>query len=102
MQCAPRLWLERPLFELEKIYDYKAGGRHPVHLGDLLHQRYRVLHKLGGHGGYATVWLCCDVARDVPRYLGPKILMTEASTPDCCDLHMSRLIYLRLDSGLSS
>lgn len=35
MQCAPRLWLERPLFELEKIYDYKAGGRHPVHLGDL-------------------------------------------------------------------
>lgn len=94
------LRLERSPSDLEKIYDYEAGGHHPVHLDDLLHQRYKVLHKLG-HGGYATVWLCRNVLGDGPRYVALKILMAEASTPDCRELRLSRLIELRLGNGLS-
>ncbi|OJD26223.1 hypothetical protein ACJ73_02393 [Blastomyces percursus] len=40
---------------LEK-YMYKPGGYHPVTIGDMLHERYRVVDKLG-FGGYSTVWL---------------------------------------------
>ncbi len=54
------LTIEGPPWSLKKIFDYEAGGHHPVHLDDVLHQRYRVIHKLGS-GGYANVWLCRDV-----------------------------------------
>lgn len=40
------LMAEGPLSGIEKAYDYEPGGHHPVHLCDLLHQRYRVIHKL--------------------------------------------------------
>ena len=76
------LMVEGPPFGLEKIYDYETGGHHPVHLGDLLHQRYKVVHKLGS-GGYANVWLCRDVSLDVPTYTAAKTIMAEGSTADC-------------------
>ena len=39
---------------------YQLGGYHPVHLGEVYHQRYRVIHKLG-FGTYSTVWLARDL-----------------------------------------
>lgn len=43
----------------EWLEDYVMGGYHPVHLGDVLKERYRIVGKLG-HGKYSTVWLAQD------------------------------------------
>ncbi|RDL40057.1 Uncharacterized protein BP5553_00036 [Venustampulla echinocandica] len=55
---------------VEDVANYKPGGYHPVHLGDVLPKksgtrepRYRVLQKLG-HGSFATVWLARDTHGD--------------------------------------
>ena len=45
----------------EWIEEYRPGGHHPVHLGDLFSQRYKVLRKLG-YGAYSTVWLARDLS----------------------------------------
>ncbi|CAM6004001.1 unnamed protein product [Sphagnum balticum] len=90
------LMVEGPPRGLEKIYDYEAGGHHPVRLSDILHERYKVIHKLGS-GGYANVWLCRDVTTDSPRYLAVKIIMAEGSNKDCPELRVNRLIELGLD-----
>lgn len=39
---------------------YHPGGLHPVHFGDVLNDRYRVIRKLG-NGSFATVWLALDL-----------------------------------------
>ncbi|KAI0545803.1 kinase-like domain-containing protein [Xylaria curta] len=88
---------EGPPTGLEKIYDYEPGGYHPVHLGDTLHDRYRVIHKLGS-GGYSNVWLCCDDSGGKPRYVAVKIIMAEASTLECPELRVSRLIDIGIDA----
>ena len=46
--------------EVESPDRYRPGGYHPVHLGDIYHQRYKVIHKLG-FGTYSTVWLARDL-----------------------------------------
>lgn len=43
----------------ENVERYVVGGFHPVHLGDVFSDRYRILRKLG-NGKYATVWLAKD------------------------------------------
>lgn len=79
----------------ESINDYKPGGFHPTHLGDLLGQegRYRVVHKLG-HGGFGTVWLCRDLKED--KWNAVKILAAAHSTGHCADLRICEML-----SGLS-
>ena len=58
-QLTPRdFYLAGP--EVESPDRYQPGGYHPVHLGDVYHQRYRVIHKLG-FGTYSTVWLARDL-----------------------------------------
>ena len=37
-----------------------SGGYHPVKIGDLFHNRYHVVRKLGW-GHFSTVWLCWDL-----------------------------------------
>lgn len=55
--------------DAEPLHRYRAGGYHPIRLGDLLNDgRYKVLHKLGW-GGYSTVW----AARDLRFYSLPPL-----------------------------
>jgi hypothetical protein len=45
----------------EWIEDYRPGGFHPVHLGDLFNDgQFKVVRKLG-EGAYSTVWLAHDL-----------------------------------------
>ncbi|CAD8188383.1 unnamed protein product [Paramecium pentaurelia] len=56
--------------EDEGIEDYKIGGYHPVHVGEVLQNRYVVIQKLGW-GHFSTVWLCKDFKFDT--YVAIKI-----------------------------
>lgn len=45
----------------EWVEDYRPGGYHPVHLGDVFNNgQYKVIRKLG-EGSYSTVWLAHDL-----------------------------------------
>lgn len=55
-----------PMRRFERIYDvvepveeYRPGGYHLVHLGDVFHQRYEITGKLA-FGQYSTGWLAKD------------------------------------------
>lgn len=48
---------------VEKLDRYERGGYHPVAIDEVLHDRYRIVDKLG-HGGYSTVWLAHDSQHD--------------------------------------
>lgn len=43
----------------ENPKDYRKGGYHPVNIGEVYNNRYRVVHKLGW-GYFSTVWLVWD------------------------------------------
>ncbi|EGR29294.1 serine protein kinase, putative [Ichthyophthirius multifiliis] len=45
--------------EDEGIQDYKIGGYHPVHIGEVINKRYVVIQKIGW-GHFSTVWLAKD------------------------------------------
>ena len=42
--------------DVEDEYDYKYGGYHRVHIGEIFNKKYRVKSKLGW-GHFSTVWL---------------------------------------------
>ncbi|KAH7905982.1 kinase-like domain-containing protein [Hygrophoropsis aurantiaca] len=65
-----------PGFFCESVDFYRKGGFHPVHIGDIIHEQYEVVNKLG-YGAYATVWLVKDVRSG--RYASLKILAAEAT-----------------------
>ena len=48
-----------PIEDVESMEMYRPGGYHRISIGDKLHARYRVVHKLG-HGSYSTTWLTFD------------------------------------------
>jgi len=56
--------------EDEGIDDYRIGGYHPVHIGEVLQGRYVVIQKLGW-GHFSTVWLCKDFKYDT--YVAVKV-----------------------------
>ncbi|KJX92316.1 Protein kinase domain containing protein [Zymoseptoria brevis] len=84
--ASPRAYLSTPTLDspgkyhwidgVERLELYEPGGYHPVMIDDLLHNRYRIVDKLG-HGGYSTVWL----ARDEPAkgYVAVKIGISSPS-----------------------
>lgn len=39
---------------------YRPGDFHPVYIGDVFNNRYRVLNKIG-YGCYSTAWLVKDL-----------------------------------------
>lgn len=43
--------LYEPIEAVENLERYSVGGYHLIAIGDLFHDRYRVVHKLG-HGTY--------------------------------------------------
>src|SRR6478735_2495919 len=85
------LMLELAPLKLEKIIEYGPCCYHPVHLGDILGDAYRIIHKFG-HGGFATVWLARDLnAKDTTKYMALKIIGADSSGDDCPELLMDRL-----------
>ncbi|CAD8127938.1 unnamed protein product [Paramecium sonneborni] len=56
--------------EDEGMEDYKIGGYHPVHVGEVLLNRYVIIQKLGW-GHFSTVWLAKDFKYDT--YVALKI-----------------------------
>ena len=47
----------------EEMEDYKTDGYHPVILGEVYNNRYKVIQKLGW-GYFSTVWLVHDKQSD--------------------------------------
>lgn len=89
----------------ERLEMYEPGGYHPVMIDDLLHNRYRIVDKLG-YGGYSTIWLAQD--ETAKRYVAVKI---GVSSPPSLrreievlrTLHGSRSKpYAHADSGLDA
>ncbi|KAH8431022.1 uncharacterized protein LDX57_008683 [Aspergillus melleus] len=60
---------------VETLEKYQPGGYHPVMIGDLLHNRYRIADKLGS-GGYSTVWLARDT--QLNEYVALKINISDS------------------------
>lgn len=62
--------------DVENVSKYRAGGFHPVSIGDeMMEGRYRVVHKLG-FGGYSTTWLAIDTLRR--QYVAVKICSADS------------------------
>ncbi|TKR76630.1 hypothetical protein L596_017743 [Steinernema carpocapsae] len=57
--------------EQEDPRDYRTGGYHHVRIGEVFHQRYHVIRKLGW-GHFSTVWLCWDTKDQ--RFVALKIV----------------------------
>ena len=74
---ASKYHVHDPREEVENIEMYRAGGYHPVRLGDeFASGRYSIIHKLG-HGSYSTVWLARD--HMASRYVSLKLVTAAAS-----------------------
>jgi serine/threonine-protein kinase SRPK3 len=41
---------------------YRPGGFHPVYIGDVYADRYKIMNKIG-YGAYSTVWLVKDLTK---------------------------------------
>ena len=66
---------------------YKAGGLHPIHIGDTLKDdRYEIVHKLG-FGSFSTVWLARDTLQQC--YVSLKISRADFR-PDSNELKILR------------
>ncbi|KAK4149980.1 kinase-like domain-containing protein [Chaetomidium leptoderma] len=63
------------LEDVERLDDYRPGGYHPIQLGDRLHERYRVVHRLG-HGTFSTIWLARD--DQLSQYVAIKVCTADA------------------------
>ncbi|CAG7918843.1 unnamed protein product [Penicillium olsonii] len=75
-----------PIEEVEPLEKYQPGGYHPILIGDVLHSRYRVAHKLG-YGAYSTTWLCRD-------YRSNSYVAVKVGTANSSDREVDILDYL--------
>ncbi|CAG8098066.1 unnamed protein product [Penicillium olsonii] len=76
-----------PIEEVEPLEKYQPGGYRPILIGDVLHSRYRVAHKLG-YGAYSTTWLCRD-------YRSSSYVAVKVATADSSDREVDILNYLK-------
>ncbi|KAJ5907020.1 uncharacterized protein N7473_003936 [Penicillium subrubescens] len=67
-----------PLEGVEDLEYYEKGGYHPVKIGDILHEKYRIVHKLG-FGTYGTIWLAVD--QTSRQFVAIKVGRAEHSNP---------------------
>lgn len=56
--------------DVERLEYYRPGGYHPIEIGNHLHGRYRVVHKLG-YGTFSTTWLAHD--KTLSKYVAVKV-----------------------------
>ncbi|RAH69458.1 kinase-like protein [Aspergillus aculeatinus CBS 121060] len=75
----PTRVLYEPIEDVERMEYYQPGGYHPVTIGDHLHGRYRVIHKLG-HGTYSTIWLARDERSRI--YVAVKVCTAYSKPPE--------------------
>lgn len=61
---------------VERLERYCPGGYHPVLIGDVLKDGYRVIEKLG-YGTYSTIWLSRDEQR--AAYVAVKVSTADSS-----------------------
>lgn len=66
------------LVEEEMLPNYKPEEYYPVKLGEILHDRYKTIGKLG-YGTKSTVWLCRDLQK-VHDYVAVKICISHTFT----------------------
>jgi len=59
----PEIFDESDSSEDEGLPDYRIGGYHPVHVGEVFLDRYIIVQKLGW-GHFSTVWLTKDLKFD--------------------------------------
>nr|XP_036214286.1 SRSF protein kinase 3 isoform X4 [Bactrocera oleae] len=93
--------------EQEDPLQYCRGGYHPVIIGDIFDNRFRVVRKLGW-GHFSTVWLCRDlkdekyvalkVVKSAPHYIetaADEIRLLEAvRDADPLDMRRERIVRL--------
>ncbi|KAF8509956.1 kinase-like domain-containing protein [Gautieria morchelliformis] len=75
---------------VEPIAYYRKGGLHPIHIDDVLHNRYRIVNKLG-YGEYSTVWLVDDLVSG--RFAALKVLAADVSK--VCEVAIHRCLKQR-------
>ncbi|KAF6836955.1 protein kinase domain-containing protein [Colletotrichum plurivorum] len=71
-----------PEVDVEDFENYRIGGYHPTVVGETLHNRYEVIHKLD-FGGYSTIWLARDKRLQQSgssAYVSLKILTADESS----------------------
>ncbi|PPQ66988.1 hypothetical protein CVT26_009947 [Gymnopilus dilepis] len=71
---------------------HKPGGYHPLRPGDVLNNRYKVVHQLGW-GLYSTVWLVQDIKEKQMSAL--KVQISELTTYEGPQHELSKLQILR-------
>ncbi|KAF5587536.1 CMGC kinase [Fusarium pseudoanthophilum] len=63
-------------FACEDINLYPGGFCYPISIGEIIIERYRIVHKLG-HGAFSTVWMAHDMTEN--KDVALKILMLGSS-----------------------
>jgi serine/threonine-protein kinase SRPK3 len=63
----------------ERAREYRKGGYHPVYIGELYNDRYRIAHKLGW-GFFSTVWLVWDYRNK--RFYAMKVQKSDVNYRD--------------------
>ena len=64
------------LVEEETVYGYNPKHYYPVKLGETLHERYKIIGKLG-FGSASTVWLCRDLQKQ-HEYVALKVYINSS------------------------
>ncbi|KAK2877292.1 hypothetical protein FQN49_001270 [Arthroderma sp. PD_2] len=82
----------------ESLEHYVPGGYHPIMIGDILHNRYQIVNKLG-FGGYSTVWLARDTR--LGRYVAVKVGIASESGSLQQEIKSLRAISTPLLSSMS-
>ncbi|KAF7324760.1 Protein kinase [Mycena kentingensis (nom. inval.)] len=80
----------------ENPADYHPGGLHPVHLGDIFNDRYKVTHKLG-YGTTSTIWLVEDVKTRTLASL--KILSADRAATELIVMQHLEATYSAIEQG---
>jgi len=95
---SPQLFTQYP--GVEQITYYCKGGFHPIHIDDVLQNRYRIVNKLG-YGAYGTIWLVDDLASG--RFAALKVLAAEVSKEVSLEVVILRRLKQRQlnDGGLN-